>query len=301
MARAPHGVARALTLALLLAGSLLAACSDEGPESTRSTTTTTAPDDGPPAADERRAVPGAGRVGHVRGRAHQRAADRRGLDADRSDLPRPVADDPGGFEALLLVTGDPVLVYNAYVDAAEALGMQSGRAWLHLRVRVDHLRPAHGRPVRRRGAVDRGRAPRRSTGASSCRTPRLHYEPPGSVDLDEVEPEQASPPTSTPAVVELPDEVPEPGDDWSQQVGGGGPPLELADGTMLAGAAGSLPVRHAGLVGGRRRWTATPRRRSRTTPSSSASTTRPSAPATTAGDGRRPRAGAGGRHPAAAR
>ena len=33
----------------------------------------------------------------------------------------------GGFEALLLVTGDPVAVYNDYVDSAEALGMRSGQ------------------------------------------------------------------------------------------------------------------------------------------------------------------------------
>ena len=83
---------------LLVLASLLAGCSDDGPDSTRSTTTT-APDDGPPAADE------VGPFPVLAGSATSDGELTSGLPiVEGSTLMCPtfpdVADDPGGFEAV---------------------------------------------------------------------------------------------------------------------------------------------------------------------------------------------------------
>jgi len=241
MARAPHGVARGLTLALLIVGSLLAACSDEGPESTRSTTTTMAPDDAPPAADELGPFPVLAGSTTIEGELTSGIPIAIGSTLLGPTFPDLGADGEadGGFVALLLVTGDPVAVYNDYVDSAEALGMRSGQGGcvsgfgsITCARRV--VDPSDGEAlsimVERRPVAD-----------GFVSHAALHYEPPGSVDLDEIGPITPSPPTSTPTVVELPQEVPDAGDGWSQLLSAGGPPLELADGTMLAGPPGPCP------------------------------------------------------------
>lgn len=241
MARAPHGVARGLTLALLLAGSLLAACSDEGPETTRSTTTTTAPDDVPPAADELGPFPVLAGSTTIDGDLASGIPIAMGSTLLGPTFPDLKADGEadGGFVALLLVTGDPVAVYNDYVDSAEALGMGSGQGGcisgfgsITCARRV--VDPSDGEAL----SITVERRPVEDGFVSHA---ALHYEPPGSVDLDEVGPITPSPPTSAPPVVELPQEVPEADDGWSQLLSAGGPPLELAEGTMLAGPPGPCP------------------------------------------------------------
>ena len=150
-----------------------------------------------------------------------------------------VSDEDGGFAALLLVTGDPVAVFNAYVDSAESLGMRAGQGGCiagfgSIACARRIVDPSDGEAL----SIMVERRPVEGGFVSHA---ALHYEPPGSVDLGEVDPITPSPPTIAPPVVELPQEVPAPDGRWSQLLSPGGPVLELADGTRLAGPPGPCP------------------------------------------------------------
>jgi hypothetical protein len=231
-------------LALLVAGLLLAACSGGGPEAEQTTTT--------------RAVGAAqpvdGRFGPftvLGGAATERGELTTGIPiAPGSVLIGPtfpdVGDHPGGFEALLLVVGNPVAVFNHYLDDAAALGMRAGTGGGCLygfgsttcaRRVID---PADGEALSvyvQRRPVDGGYVSHAA----------LHYEPPGTVDPQDAGPIATPTPTSVPPVVELPDRVPPASDaDWSTLLAPNGPKLETVEGTQLAGPPGLCPCGASG-------------------------------------------------------
>ncbi|MBV9951177.1 MAG: hypothetical protein JO291_04460 [Acidimicrobiia bacterium] len=226
-------------LALLVAGLLLAACSGDGPEAERTTTTRAVAE----------APSGRGRVGPftvLDGAATERGDLMTGIPiAPGSVLIGPtfpdVGDLRGGFEALLLVVGNPVAVYNHYLDYAAGLGMRAGSGGGCLygfgsttcaRRVID---PADGEALSvyvQRRPVDGGYVSHAA----------LHYEPPGTVDPHDAGPIATPTPTSVPPVVKLPAQVPAPSADrWSTLLAPNGPELATVEGTQLAGPPGLCP------------------------------------------------------------
>jgi hypothetical protein len=231
-------------LALLVAVLLVAACSDDGPEAQQTTTTgSSAPS---PSGD--------GRLGPftvLPGATTERGELTAGLPiAEGSVLLGPtfpdVGDQPGGFEALLVVLGDPVAVYNAYLDAAAGLGMRAGPpgGCIYGFGSISCFRrvidPADGEAL----SVF---VQRRPFGDGFVSHAALHYEPPGTVDPDDAGPISPPTPTSVPPVLELPEHLPPvPEDGWSTALAPTGPKLETVSGTALAGPPGLCPCGTAG-------------------------------------------------------
>jgi hypothetical protein len=158
-----------------------------------------------------------------------------------------VGDHPGGFVALLLVVGNPVAVYNHYLDSAAGLGMRAGTGGGCLygfgsttcaRRVVD---PADGEAL----SVYVQRRPLEGGGYVSHAA--LHYEPPGSVDPDDAGPVATPTPTSVPPVVPLPKEVaPWSDSGWSTLLAPNGPKLETVLGTQVVGPPGLCPCGASG-------------------------------------------------------
>jgi hypothetical protein len=225
-------------IALVLALVLAASCSDDGPEAARVTTSSV------PAASNQAET----RVGPFEVLAG--AATSRGELAP--DLPIapgsvllgpvfPDASHPDGFVALLLVTSNPIAVYNHYMDEAASLGMRAGMGGgciygfgsITCARRV--VDPADGEALS--VLVER-----RPVAGGFVSHAALRYEPPGTVDPEDAPPDVPTPPTSTPPVLRLPTHVPAAADDaWSRLLSPGGPALSLADGTALAGPPGPCP------------------------------------------------------------
>src|SRR4051794_35185397 len=159
---------------------MVAACADHDPGRADPTTPTSAPASDPSGS---RAGPFTVAAGATRTSGD--LTD--GLPvADGSVLLGPVFPDlgklDGGFDALLLVTGDPVAVYNAYVDSAASLGMQTGGAGGCL--------AGFGSITCARRVIDPSdgealsiRVERRPIGHGEYVShAAMHYEPPGTVD-----------------------------------------------------------------------------------------------------------------------
>jgi hypothetical protein len=149
-------------------------------------------------------------------------------------------DHPGGFEALLLVVGNPVAVYNHYLDDAAGLGMRAGTGGGCLygfgsttcaRRVID---PADGEAL----SVYVQRRPVEGGWVSHA---ALHYEPPGTVDPQDAGPVATPTPTSVPPVLTLPKDIPAADTAWSTLLAPNGPKLETVDGTELAGPPGLCP------------------------------------------------------------
>jgi hypothetical protein len=237
--RSPGGLGRR-AVALVMAAAIFVACSDGGPERADPTTSTSAPAGRPEATR-------AGPFPVVAGATTSRGELTDGLPiAEGSVLLGPVfpdlGEEGGGFVALLLVTGDPVAVYNSYVDAAAALGMQAGGSGgcvtgfgsITCARRV--VDPADGEAL---SVLVERRPLGHATYVSHA---ALHYEPPGTVDPEDAGTVNPSPPTSTPASLDLPAEVAAtPDDGWSQALSPGGPTIELPAGAGLAGPPGPCP------------------------------------------------------------
>jgi hypothetical protein len=226
-------------IALLVAGLLLAACSSGGPQAEQTTTTRA----------ERRPQPSEDRVGPFEvsiGAATERGDLTTGLPiAPGSVLIGPtfpdVGDHPGGFEALLLVVGNPVAVYNDYLDDAAGLGMRAGTGGGCLygfgsttcaRRVID---PADGEAL----SVYVQRRPVEGGWVSHA---ALHYEPPGTVAPEDAGTVATPTPTSVPPVLTLPKQVPRWSDRaWSTLLAPNGPKLETVSGTQVVGPPGVCP------------------------------------------------------------
>ena len=226
-------IARTLALTLVL----VAACSDDGPEAADPSLPGTTP-----------TAPTEGRVGPfaVMADSVTRSGElMSGIPiASGSVLLGPAFPDrrdEGGFEALLLVTGDPVAVFNDYIDAAAGLGMRAGSG--------GGCVPGLGTVTCARRVIDPadGEAlsvlvERRPLEGGFVSHAALFYEPPGTVDPEDAGEIGPSAPTSLPAAMELPEQVPEPpAEGWNEAIAPGSPPLSLVDGSSLAGPPGPCP------------------------------------------------------------
>jgi len=160
--------------------------------------------------------------------------------------PFPDVDGAGGFLALLLITGDPVAVYNAYVDMAQAMGMTVGGPGGCL--------PGFGTIVCARTLTDPSdgetivvRVERQPAPPGYVSHAVLRYGAPGTVDPATVGPESPAPPTSVLPPAPLPASVPRPSPSaWNLSVAPEGPGLRELAGSLLVAAPGPCGCAPAG-------------------------------------------------------
>lgn len=146
--------------------------------------------------------------------------------------------EDGGYRALLLVTGDPVDVFNAVSDQAGGRGMEGGGDCVGAADQVacsgDFVDGADGESLR----VDLSRQVGTSGVVSGL---GLRYRPPGSTDADDAAPTSSAVPPAPSSAVTLPPPpvvAPDDADVVRALQGSGSPPRLVERGSALVGLPG---------------------------------------------------------------